>query len=139
MKIYYKKRMVAAEEGLLIITERWISVHETPETHLCIEESALNRFKSAVSFNNNLSKQQVARKHFRAKRVHKTSSRFAFDSEDKALENLLFLKRLQLKHLERNAKFAECLLANHEDLQPYGNYQLVKNSSELVHEYLRFD
>ena len=73
------------------------------------------------------------------KRIAKNNSRFAFDSEDKALEHLKFMKRKQLGHLNRETKFIEEFLSCENLTEWRTDIKLVPDSRDLVHTYLAFD
>jgi hypothetical protein len=140
MSIYYKMRLEADPSGLMIVRDKWVSIHETPCFAYCIPA---NRAKWVESESNRhkISKLKAAKNLKLLKRISKESSRFAFRNETKAMQNLRFLKSRQLKHLERQQKFIEKFLAcdELESVDPDGELMRVPNSEDLVHKYYRFE
>lgn len=133
--IFYKMRLVPADEGLEIVTTEWISLHETPCFHFCVRmdvKRILHLFHSKDE--TDLS---YARRKKKLKRISKTNSRFAFDSKEKALKHLKFLKTKQLCHMRRDILFIEKLLSSSDDdLTSIGP---IPDTKELVREYFVFD
>jgi len=134
--IFYKKRLEADESGLIVITDRYMSIHETPCFHYCIPEH-LKRWPQ-ISKKKDETELQWARRSKILKRIHKGSSRIAFPTEDEALQNLKFLKMRQITHLERQIAFNKYFLDAGE-LEKVGRYSVVPESRDLVHEHLCFD
>lgn len=134
-KIFYKKRLIPDEEGLLVWTEKWVSIHETPHFHYCIPDFVHEIGLRPIEGETLL---QAAKRRATLKRVAKAGSRFAFDTEEKALERLRFLKGKHVSHMKREMKFIEHFLKC-EKLEQYGEQQLVPGSRGLVLEHLRFD
>lgn len=122
MKIFYKARLIAEEDGLIVWIDKYYPIKETPCYYYCVDE-----------FHN-----KINLKNPPIKKIHKTSSRFAFDSKDKAIEHLRFMKRRQLKHMEREAAFINSFL-DCDNLKSCYNGMEVPNTRELVSKYLRFD
>lgn len=114
------------EAGLLISTEKWYCIRETDCFYHCVPE------------HNKLLSVDLAKKHNLLKRIAKTNSRFAFDTKEKALEHLRFMKRRQLIHLNRDIAFIERFLSQSE-FERYGTCMRVNDSSELVGKHFRFD
>jgi len=130
---FYKKRLVPTESGLEVFTEKWISLHETECFHFCISE----RNRGFLYAKSDETPVQIARRKKILKRVSKTCSRFAFDSEEKALEHLKFLKRKQAKHMKRDVLFIDKFLSS--DLVRDGRGEVVPDSQDLVNEHYVFD
>ncbi len=134
-KVFYKMRLVPAEEGLVIVTDQWVSMHETPCYHFCVpagEKRIMHLFHSKDETD-----LAYAKRKKKLKRISKDNGRFAFDSKDKALEHLKFLKRKQLVHMKRDALFIEKFLST-PDVQLSKNH-LIPESKDLVHEHYVFD
>ena len=132
--ILYKKRLVSDESGLRVITDRYISIHETPCFHYCINSwnegyYGLGRLEGESELH------CAKRKHISVKRIHKTCSRFAFSTEEKAFKHLKMLKSRQAGHIKRDLKFIEKFLKT-DTLDEKGH---VVGSKGLVHEYFNFD
>jgi hypothetical protein len=123
-KVLYKKTWGASEDGVTVFTEKWIAVHETPCFYFCVREHSVS---ASLEF---------LKQHKLLKRVSKTSSRFAFDTEQKALDHLRFLKRKQLSHMERDTVLIKALLAATDKDLLNGSVPDTKN---LVAEYYVFD
>ncbi len=135
--IFYKKRLVAEEDGLLVVTDKLVSIHETPCFHFCIPEH--DRRHIEVYRPREESELYYARRRKMLKRVSKKGSRIAFETEEKALEHLKMLKRKQLGHMKRESVFIEKFLSS-EELEKAGrDRSRVPGSSQLVNEYFNFD
>lgn len=136
-KIFYRKRLAVEEEGLTVRTEEWISIHETRCFHFCVPKNSFHlitrlnrRGESALSY---------ARRIKQLKRIDKRCSRFAFETQEQALDHLRMLKRRQLQHMERDRACIEAFLgADNFETSRLGD-ALVPGSSDLVHEHYRFD
>ena len=138
--IFYKKRLTPTESGLEVITDKWVSIHETPCFHFCVAEW---RAKSLTALKrSDETELQYARRLKMLKRIHKSGSRFAFDTEEKALEHLRFLKRKQLGHMERDVTFIkyflECDTLKPADRRGFDSL-LVPGSKSLVNQHFVFD
>lgn len=146
-KVFYKKLLRPTESGLVIVTQHWVSIHETPSFHYCIHDYSsmfaswrpLDRARD-YSKRNNVTMLQAAKKlMYKVKRVHKGDSRFAFSSESTALEHLRFLKRKQLSHMERDIAFVRAFL-DADSLEPGSDgCAIVPATQELVLQHYRFD
>lgn len=135
-KVFFKKRLCAEESGLIVFTDRFVSIRETECFHYCIPEKYFHLIASLKRKDE--SEIQYAKRFKVLKRIHKDGSRIAFETEEKAMEHLRFLKRKQLNHMQRETKFIEKFLGS-ETLNPDGPYERVPDSYDLVHDYLRFD
>ena len=133
---FYKKRLIPQGDGLIVWTEKFISVHETVCFHFCVTEYCF-RLMFALKRKNE-SPIQYGRRMKCLKRIAKSGSRIAFKSESEALDNLRFLKRKQLNHIKRDQIFIETFLAC-EELEQHGSEQRVPSSADLVREYYQFD
>jgi hypothetical protein len=133
--VFYKMRLVPAEQGLEIITDVWVSIHETPCFHFCVRNSEQRIIH--LFHGKNETDLQYAKRTRMLKRVSKSNSRFAFDSRNKALEHLKFLKKKQLYHMKRDMSFIKKFLStSDEDLNSTGP---IPDTKELVREHFVFD
>ena len=133
-KIFYKKELHPSENGLQIFTRKWICIHETECFCFCIPEYDQGFYKVLkLKGETDLA---CARRRKILKRISKQNSRFAFDSEEKALEHLRFLKKKQLSHMRRDIKFLELFLATPDENM---SGDLIPDSKDLVEEYFIFD
>lgn len=133
-KVFYKKRLVTEHEGLVVWTDKWVSVRETDCLHFCVMEFAYNAFAKTY--------EQAKERNCKMKRVLKSGSRFAFPTEAEALEHLKFLKRRQLSHMRREIKFIEAAVTFFESgapLEKSRGVEVLPGTQELVHEFVRFD
>lgn len=135
-KTFYRKRLVPDEAGLIVVTERWVSIHETPCFHHCVTDWNLDLMLRIGGSGGLLA---TARRRRQLKRIHKEGSRFAFETEEQAGDHLRFLKRRQLRHLERETKFAEAFLEAESFESNGGDGELIPGTEDLVHWYYRFD
>jgi len=134
-EVFFKKRLVAESEGLLVITDEYISIHETPCFHFCVLKGQERLYKVLKSGDESI--MSYARRAKILKRIDKKCSRFAFDTEEKALAHLKFLKQRQLRHLKRDTDFIKCFLS--EKLEESWDHHVVENSEEVVNAYCCFD
>lgn len=135
-KTFYRKRLVPDEAGLLVVTERWVSIHETPCFHYCVTDWSLDLMLRVGGPGGLLA---TARRRRQLKRIHKEGSRFAFETEEQALDHLRFLKRRQLRHLEREQKMVEAFLEAEKLKSTGGDGDLIPGTEDLVHSYYVFD
>ncbi len=135
-KIFYKKRLVPEERGLLVVTDEYISIHETKCFYFCIHK---NIYRISKTYNHS---KEMLLQHCRRskvlKRVAKSGSRFAFATEKEAFEHLKFLKQRQLSHIKRDAALIKAFL-DCQHLEKYGPFQKVPNSNDLVREFYVFE
>lgn len=134
-KIFYKKRLIPDEAGLVVWTNKWVSIHETQCFHYCIPE---HYHSIGLRPREGETLLQAAKREKILKRVSKVGSRFAFDTEEKAMDHLRLLKRKQASHMAREMKFIEHFLQC-ERFEQDGDQQLVPDSRDLVLEHFRFD
>lgn len=134
-KVFYKKVLIPADQGLEILTKIFISIRETPCFHYCMPKFEYDMLR--VLRRKDESTWDYAKRRKALKRISKSSSRFAFESEEQALKHLKFLKRKQLSHMKRDALFIERLLST-PDEQLSKNH-LIPETKELVHEHYVFD
>jgi predicted transcriptional regulator len=136
-KVLYKKRLCPTECGLEILTEKWIPIKETSDFFMCARDSDIELLRFIKSKDE--TEYQAATRLKKIKRISKTSGRFAFESEEKAVEHLRFLKSRQLKHLKRETAFIELFLDAESFEVASHNTTLVPNSKELVRRFFVFD
>jgi len=140
-KLFYKMKLYADECGLRVKTIEYACIHETKCVYFVVEKSWSRRLR-AMCRGGDLTPVQWARKHKpkAVKQIHKRHSRIAFETKDKALEHLRFLKRKQLNHMKRDIQFVEAFL-DCEDLEPPPGTNIleVPNTRDLVHSHYIFD
>lgn len=133
-KIFYKKILAPSPEGLEIFTYEWISIHESPCFHFCVpkyEFGVMSTLKGADESDMAYSKRKKI-----LKRISKTNSRFAFDTEQQAIDHLKLLKKRQLAHMLRDTVFIEKFLASSDEEISSG---LIPDTKDLVGEHYSFD
>jgi len=135
-KKFYKKRLVAEEDGLIVVTDSLISIHETRCFHFCMPEREVSNYRLLKRRDESLL--DYAKRRKMLKRIDKQGSRIAFETEEKALDHLRFLKRKQLRHMERDKAFIETLLAT-ENIDPCAQMFTIPDSRDLVHQHFVFD
>jgi hypothetical protein len=132
----YKKRLSPSEDGLEIITDKWVCIHETPCFYFCVPDRVVQTINALKRKDETILAYAKRCKYL--KRINKDNSRFAFTDEGAALEHLRLLKRKQLGHMKRDMEFIECFLAA-DDLEPGRYGEMVPDSKELVNSYFVFD
>lgn len=124
-------RLCPTEDGLQVVTDKWVCVHETDCFYHCVPSWNEGLF-TVLGL-------KALRKRKQLKRIAKVNGRFAFDTKEKALEHLRFMKRRQLIHLKREQAFVEKFLDT-ENLEGYRtDWMLVPGSKELVNKHFVFD
>ena len=137
MTILFKKKLHEDEMGLYIHTQRWVSIHETPCFHFCVEDE-VERLLEVMRMHDE-TPMKTARRLKWLKRIDKKVSRFAFPTEGKALEHLKFLKRKQLGHMKRQTEFIKAFLDRDESEYDPRYPNRVPRTEGIVNEYLNFD
>lgn len=133
--ILYKKKLQATESGLEVFTEKYVCIHETKCFYFCVREFR-NKFLYVLSRNDE-TELQAAKRLKCLKKIAKLSSHFAFDTEEKALAHLKFMKKRQMQHMKRELLFIDKFLTT--DLVKDIHGERVPGSGELVLEHLAFD
>lgn len=135
-KVFYKKRLIPDESGLIVVTEKLFSIHETDCFYFCIPEF----WKKILAVRNFIGETKIAyaRRKKILRRISKSGSRIAFETETQALDHLRMLKRRQVEHLRREEAFIEKFLTA-DKLEKHLDWSVVPDSAELVRLYLRFD
>jgi len=145
MKEFYKCKLMPCEEGLSIYVQKYVSVHETPCFHFCIEDhhkgwlaKPLKKYKGESNI------KALKRMRVKIYRVAKQCSRIAFETEQEAYDQLLFLKRRQINHLKRDIEFLDNFInygskRKFKDIPFTGSFRTVPDTQELVREHYVFD
>ena len=130
MKKFYRAKLVQEVPGMFVRYDEYISIHESSCMHFCV---------SSFYVDKPLSLKDAKDRGYKVRRIHKDISRFAFDTKEKALDNLRYRKRRQIMHLKRELAFAEFFLNAELSDKEHGYLVEVKKSYDLVHSYLTFD
>ena len=143
MKKFYKMKLIPTEGGLSVWANTYVSIHETPCYHYCIPDWNKGLLGVVGDQKETLYEKAKAR-NIKVHKVHKTSSRFAFETKELAYENLLYLKKRQLIHLNRDIELLTKFLnfnegAGYKDLDNSHGQLFVPDSDELVKEHYAFD
>lgn len=133
-KILYQAKECETESGYEILFYQWVVERETPCYYFCVDA----RYKDL----------KITQK---IKKIHKTCSRFAFDTKQKALDNLIIKKKHQLWHAVR-AKAVIGELLKHIEGKKVDDFKAVENqyynrieaieipgTKEIVNEWFIFD
>jgi hypothetical protein len=151
-KDYFKITHCYDENGAVLVCDKYIQIHETPCFSFCLYERDYNRLINIKSLHEERLIDKAKRiGTFRIKRIHKINSRFAFDTKQKAFDNFLYLKELQIGHMERNIAILTPLLSElkgkeFEKLNAYDStdpiasqWKLVGELSEIINEHYNFN
>jgi hypothetical protein len=143
-KTFYKMTMDAAEEGIAIFTEKFTPIHEAACFYYCVRERDIKRFVSPLMNDGETKMQLAVRIKIKVFRIAKSGSRIAFETEDKAFKNLIFLKNRQLGHLKRNLAIVREFIdrTNGKSLSDFasdGWQRTIPETLNLVREHYRFD
>lgn len=142
-KVFYQLYMSEAEEGIAVIPRKFISVHETEFFNFCVKECEYQWIKSFANKDEPLIKATKRRRN-KIFRISKGNSRIAFDTEEKAFQNLIYRKKKQIAHLQRNLAIVGKFLSEVkgkkvEDIPDHGLYRVLPDTEEIVREYFNFD
>ncbi len=88
MKEFYKFSIAPDFDGLSLWLHRYYSFHETPCYHYCVEEFSKSSVSDCFIINNESMTKSLERRGVKVYRIHKTQSRKAFDTKEKAYEIL---------------------------------------------------
>lgn len=150
---YYKARLVYSEEGMQVVFDILHSIHETQCYSYCLNRWNLTNGEVHPPLKREGESNFKAAKRLKYKiiRIHKGSSRIAFETKEKAFEQLLFLKRRQIGHMKREIDLLTYFLERVKDtglatLEHEKSYcgdgpQLytLKESTDKLLEYYHFD
>ncbi len=142
-KVFYHMKLTPTEGGLSIWTDKYHSVHETECFHFCIAEWQCGYANVSIQDGETMY-QSLKRRGVKLKRIAKINSRFAFDTEQKAYDQLVFLKRKQLGHLQRDIEFLKAFMEfnkenGFDNLKKVHSQVYVPDTKDLVNEHYLFD
>ena len=143
-KEFYQIKLNPTEGGISLWVNKFYSFHETPCYHYCMEEWQRNLVSSCFVNDKETIVQSLKRRGIKFSRIHKTCSRKAFDTKEKAYDNFIFLKKRHLAHIKRDAKMIEEVLKFNDeksfgDLEDHGHSFLIPGTNELVMSEFTFD
>jgi hypothetical protein len=150
-KRFYKARYVEDECGMAIRMSTLESIHETPCMHFCILVNQVRQLDVFVKQGESKIKWLRKQKGLQWKlfRVHKDGSRIAFETEEKAIEHLIFLKRKQIQHLKRNLDLVQTFLNKVDEINSNGSVvdllsdrfgcRRLPDTEDKVREYFVFN
>ena len=127
-KKFYRARLEAESEGLCVVYDAYLSIRESDCYHFCVRELKCRNWEVPSWI-------EAKTTGVKIKKIAKGCSRFAFDSIQKALDNLRYRKRLQIQHLKRELAFAEKFI----EAETFTTSGWIEGSEDLVNDYLRFD
>lgn len=135
MKEFYKMRLTDSKDGLMVITDVFVSIHETPCFYYCVRADAKGFFNSALMRDGETKLQYAKRKNIKVRIIHKHGSRIAFETEKQALEHLQMLKRKQIQHMRRQIEFNSVFL---DKCKSVGDLNNVYSSDICKHRVIPF-
>jgi hypothetical protein len=124
---FYKMYLSYAEDGLMVHTQEWYSVHETPYYHFCV-----------IKWDKHLSYEEAKERKL-IKKVAKIGSRFAFSTPAMAMSHLKMLKGRQIMHLERTLMFLKVFLNTVVEIPQKEGVSYIKDTGALVRSFISFD
>jgi len=144
MKELYRMTLHPSECGLSVWTDTYLSVHETPCYHYVIRDWDKQSTAKLFIKEGESVYQSLKRRGCTMRKVHKESSRFAFDTKEKAFKQLVFIKGRHLEHMVRDIQFLKSFLKFSEnnglsDLESSGGLLTVPDTRDLVFANLTFD
>lgn len=143
MKELYKMKLIPAEGGLSVWTNTYIVVRETPCYYFCVTDYQIKSIPEHCR-GTKVGLDMLKARNTKLKRIAKENSRFAFETKELAYDNLLFLKRCQMVHMQRDMEFLREFIkfnkeSKFENLDNNHDQLFVPNTSDLVNEYYCFD
>jgi len=142
---FYAMKLIPTEYGMEIYKTTLFAFHETPCFYFCADEFNLNRMNRYPKIDKETQFQKAKRSKIDIKRILKTGSRVAFDSEEKAFNHLIFIKQRHMSHLKRKLEELDLSLnllsgKRFSDLTKdrYGSV-IIDGTQEFVSENYRFD
>lgn len=151
-KLFYKALMCVTEFGITIYFKTFKCMYETESMHFCIDanytqwqETIIKAKPENVNFITYCKKKGV-----KIYRIHKHGSRIAFDTPEKAYDNLRMLKTRQLEHLKRDLKTVGTFLDETKDkslsdltnddmfTDAYMQGKVLPNTRVMVHDLYVF-
>lgn len=139
MKELYRMYLNTGTDSIYVGYETWVCIHETKCFWFCANSVEIGIF-SNLNNGKGLTLQEAKKLKILVKRIHKSGSRFAFESKEKALNNLLYRKRKQNEHLSRQLKENNLFIENCKSIkdliQSFGLLK-VPNTKEYCREAYR--
>lgn len=143
MKELFRMKLNPTEGGLSVWTETYFSVHETPCYYFCVADWMISSVP-ALCRGTTAGYEMLKARGVKFKRVSKLNSRFAFETKELAYDNLVYLKKLQLGHLNRDIELLGAFMSFNEnkgmtDLSSDHGQLFIPNTNELVNNHFNFD
>jgi len=142
--IFYKMRHAVDDQGIVILTKELVSIHESECWHWCVEKRCVGYIRSNQKHSESML-QAAKRYGGKIYKVAKVGSRVAFNTEQKAFEHFMMLKRRQIDHMKREIEILEELQKKAEglDIQSissgvYGG-RVIPNTHEVVNSHYLFE
>lgn len=149
MKEFYKMSLGVYEDGLSVSTQIFVCIHETPCYYLCLPKHSMGFVSESMRKPGESMYQCAKRGQRRIRKIHKTSSRVAFDTREKAFENLMMLKKRQIFHAKRTIEANELFLSKCNGFDcakkdssisnQYGEWYKVNGTADFVKQHYIFD
>ena len=134
---FYRAKLIADHGGLRVQIDEYISFYESDCYAWCSEEFSHKRAVRRLSQEGALIRD--VKNAMNVKRINKQGSRFASNTKELAIKNLVFRKKLQVSHLKRELEFANAFLNSDIESLDSHNAFLIKETRELVDKYYVFD
>lgn len=145
VKKFYSMKLFPGEDGMEVFTRTLYSIHETKHFNFCVNELELMRLNNC---SNQLKESQTAKAKrllIKVYRVAKVGGRIAFDSKQKAYDQLILMKKRHVGHLKRDAELIGLSLSvmsnsTFEEMKPDLNGNIIiKGTKESVLEHYTFN
>lgn len=147
--IYYKAKLVMAEEGMQVVFHEMHKIHETECFSLCIDKPKFP-IPSATKLAGESDLKAAKRLGYKIHRIHKKSSRIGFKTKDDALNQLLYMKDRQITHMKRDidllayfiSRIDKCGLSamqKKDGATWYGDCYTLPDSYDNLRQYYVFD
>lgn len=139
-KKFYRANLHETSQGLEVYFQEWVSIHETPCYHYCINAYNRSLLSYDVIHKGEMDKsplQKAKRMKAKIKKVMKGYSRFASETKEEAFKALVYRKQCHLSHLKRDVDILGVFLKEIEEMslndltKNHGSY-IVPNTEEIV-------
>ena len=143
MKELFKMILTPTEGGLSVWTHSYFSVRETPCYYFCVTDWQITSVPIHCR-GTEIGYEMLKARGVKFKRIAKLNSRFAFETKELAYDNLVYLKKLQLGHLNRDIELLGAFISFNEnkgmtDLSNQHGQLFVPNTNELVLNHFNFE
>lgn len=143
---YCRIYMTPDESGLRLVLVTYVSIHQSHCFDYCITEDGRNRLRSFTT-DGETPLQFAKRRGYRIRRIERgTGGRIASTTIAGAMEKFRYLKRKQIRHLERDLKMVNAAIDGIEGRawselpdDTIAGSKILPGTEDLVNEHYAFE